>query len=227
MLYRPLVARFWIYVDKCVLWPLGVSRTKSASMQNTRECTLIFQLLGTKPPQHIWHCNGTKRPQYWHCNGTGTPPPPWHLAGTKLPPIWHLLGTIRAPCWHKKNIYSYLEPFWHLTGTNFVPLYESSESGLQLQLKIFLDRWSVLGHSTTGLVRPGLPNCMWLLLCQAINNHWALWREAWNERIQWTNICKCPLSYIKAISREFSHLWGVIKVARVTLLPLIWNPLPL
>ena len=111
--------------------------------------------------------------------------------------------------------------FSHCCNVSTAMLFELSDSGLQLQLKIFLDRWSVLGHSTTGLVRPGLPNCMWLLLCQAINNHWALWREAWNEWIQWTKICKCPLSYITPKSREFSHLWGVIKVARVTLLPLI------
>ena len=63
--------------------------------------------------------------------------------GTLLAPNYLLYGTCLALSGHlagTKNIYSYLEPFWHLTGTNFVPLYESSESGLQLQLKIFLDR---------------------------------------------------------------------------------------
>ena len=116
-----------------------------------RDTTSHWHLLGTKPPQHIWHCNGTKDPQCWHCNGTGTPPPPWHLTGTKLPPTWHLPGTCSAPSGHlagTKNIFSYMEPFWHLPGTNFVLPYESLESSLQLQLKIFLDRWSVFGHST-------------------------------------------------------------------------------
>ena len=85
-----------------------------------RDTTSHFHLLGTKPSQHIWHCNGTKRPQYWHCNGTGTPPPPWHLAGTKLPPIWHLPGTCLALSGHlagtKKYLLlsgTFLAPYWH------------------------------------------------------------------------------------------------------------------
>ena len=45
--------------------------------------------------------------------------------------------------------------FSHCCNVSTAMLFELSDSGLQLQLKIFLDRWSVLGHSTAGLVRPG------------------------------------------------------------------------
>ena len=77
------------------------------------DTTSHWHLLGTEPPQHIWHCNGTKRPQYWHCNGTGTPLPTWHQITSYMAPPWHLLGTIRAPCWHKKIS----TPIWNLSGT--------------------------------------------------------------------------------------------------------------
>ena len=62
--------------------------------------------------------------------------PNYLLHGTSLAPVRHHQGTLLA---QKKSLLLY-GTFWHLTGTNFVPPYESSESGLQLQLKIFLDR---------------------------------------------------------------------------------------
>ena len=117
-----------------------------------------------------------------------------------------------------------MKSFWHLTGTNFVSPYESSESGLQLQLKIYLDRWSVLGHSTTGLVRPGLPNCMWLLLCQAIRQPLSpvkgsmMWGDSTNQ------VLNVPLSYIKTIAREFFHLWGVRTGGEQVPEPTLWAP---
>ena len=65
-------------------------------------------------------------------------------------------------------------------------------------------------HSTADLVRPGLPNCMWLLLCQAINNHWAQWREAWNERIHITERRMFPWAILRPVTL-YSSVCGTPK----------------
>ena len=57
-----------------------------------------------------------------------------------------------------------------------------------------------------------------------LDNHWALWREAWCEGIQLTKIWEYPLSYIKTIARESFHSWGVMTGGEQVPEPTLWAP---
>lgn len=131
--------------------------------------------------------------------------------GTKLPPIWHLLGTIRAPCWHKKN-------YLLLSGTFLAPIlfhYVNHQS----QACSCNRRYSLTGEvflvkALQAWLGPDCQTVCDYFYVKQLDNHWALWREAWCEEIQLIKIWECPLSYIQTIAREFFHSWGVMTGAR-------------